>query len=108
MGSHPRYRSVADLSRPPKIKTIRIIENPFDDIVPRITAAERKAQMQARIESKRDIEQREKRAKAKKSASLPNLITQADKKEHWLAFVRRGGGDWRKRDHRQEEGYHPD
>jgi peptidyl-prolyl cis-trans isomerase SDCCAG10 len=52
--------------RPPKIRAIRIIENPFDDIVPRITASERKAQQQARIEAKRDAEQREKKAKAKK------------------------------------------
>ncbi|KAJ7192719.1 hypothetical protein GGX14DRAFT_594041 [Mycena pura] len=28
---------------PPKIKSIRIVENPFDDIVPRITAAEKRA-----------------------------------------------------------------
>jgi peptidyl-prolyl cis-trans isomerase SDCCAG10 len=52
--------------RPPKIRAIRIIENPFDDIVPRITAAERKAQQQARIEAKKDAEARERKAKAKK------------------------------------------
>lgn len=51
---------------PPKIRRIRIIENPFDDIVPRITAAERKAQQQAKIEAKKDLEQKERRAKAKK------------------------------------------
>lgn len=53
--------------RPPKIRGIRIVENPFDDIVPRITAAEKKAQQQARLEAKKDMEVREKRAKAKKS-----------------------------------------
>ncbi|WVQ98305.1 hypothetical protein IAU59_005428 [Kwoniella sp. CBS 9459] len=55
---------------PPKIKGIRIIENPFDDIVPRITAAERKAQQKARLEAKKDMEFREKRAKAKKNTGL--------------------------------------
>ncbi|WWC68187.1 uncharacterized protein I206_102110 [Kwoniella pini CBS 10737] len=55
---------------PPKIKGIRIIENPFDDIVPRITASERKAQHQARVEAKKEIEFREKRAKAKKNTGL--------------------------------------
>jgi peptidyl-prolyl cis-trans isomerase SDCCAG10 len=53
-------------SRPPKIRGIRIIENPFDDIVPRITVSEKKAQIQARIEAKKDAEQREKRSRAKK------------------------------------------
>ncbi|WWC86660.1 uncharacterized protein L201_001537 [Kwoniella dendrophila CBS 6074] len=55
---------------PPKIRGIRIIENPFDDIVPRITASERKAQQQARIEAKKELEFREKRAKAKKNTGL--------------------------------------
>ncbi|WVR04836.1 hypothetical protein IAU60_001848 [Kwoniella sp. DSM 27419] len=55
---------------PPKIRGIRIIENPFDDIVPRITAAERRAQQQARIEAKREMEVREKRSKAKKNTGL--------------------------------------
>lgn len=55
---------------PPKIKGIRIIENPFDDIVPRITAAERREQMQARLEAKKEAERREKRAKAKKNTKL--------------------------------------
>jgi peptidyl-prolyl cis-trans isomerase SDCCAG10 len=52
--------------RPPRIRSVRIIENPFDDIVPRITAAERRAQQQARIEAKKDADKRDKRAKAKK------------------------------------------
>jgi peptidyl-prolyl cis-trans isomerase SDCCAG10 len=51
---------------PPKIRGIRIIENPFTDIVPRITASERRAQQAARIEAKRNIENQEKKAKAKK------------------------------------------
>ena len=53
-------------SSPPKIKTIRIVENPFDDIVPRITAAEKKEQAKARAEAKVEMDKRDKRAKAKK------------------------------------------
>ncbi|KLT42844.1 cyclophilin-like protein [Cutaneotrichosporon oleaginosum] len=55
---------------PPKIKGIRIIENPFDDIVPRITAAEKRAQHQARLEAKAEMEKKEKRARAKKNTGL--------------------------------------
>ena len=51
---------------PPKIKTIKIVENPFDDIVPRITAAEKKEQAKARAEAKVEMDKRDKRAKAKK------------------------------------------
>jgi len=54
------------MGSPPKIKTIRIVENPFDDIVPRITAAEKREQMKARLEAKKESEKRDKRAKAKK------------------------------------------
>ena len=42
------------------------MENPFDDIVPRITVAEKKAQALARAEARREAEAREKRSKAKK------------------------------------------
>lgn len=51
---------------PPRIKNVRIVENPFDDIVPRITATERRAQQQARIEAKQESDKRDRRAKAKK------------------------------------------
>lgn len=54
------------ISRPPKIRGIRIIENPFEDIVPRITAAEKRVQQAARAEAKLESELRAKRAKAKK------------------------------------------
>jgi hypothetical protein len=53
-------------SRPPKIRGIRILENPFPDIVPRITASEKRAQAEARAEARKEAEKREKRAKAKK------------------------------------------
>lgn len=42
------------------------MENPFDDIVPRITAQQRREQAIAKAEAKKDAEQRERRSKAKK------------------------------------------
>ena len=51
---------------PPKIKSIRIVDNPFDDIVPRITAAERRAQQKAREEAQKEREEEQRRKGAKK------------------------------------------
>jgi peptidyl-prolyl cis-trans isomerase SDCCAG10 len=51
---------------PPKIKSIRIVENPFDDIVPRITAAERKAQLKAKEDAQKEREEEQRRKGAKK------------------------------------------
>jgi hypothetical protein len=59
---------------PPKIKTIRIVENPFDDIVPRITAAEKREQMKAKLEAKVEMEKRDKRSKAKKWVYLSSPL----------------------------------
>ncbi|KAG6902490.1 hypothetical protein C0995_016067 [Termitomyces sp. Mi166 len=55
---------------PPKIKTIRIPDNPFDDIVPRITAAEKRAQQRAREEAQREREEQQRRKGAKKNVKL--------------------------------------
>ncbi|KZV98762.1 cyclophilin-like protein [Exidia glandulosa HHB12029] len=55
---------------PPKIKSIRILENPFSDIVPRITAAEKRAQQLAREQAQRDHEERERRKGGKKNVKL--------------------------------------
>ncbi|KAG6841187.1 hypothetical protein C0991_000984 [Blastosporella zonata] len=55
---------------PPKIKNVRIVDNPFDDIVPRITAAEKRAQQRAREEAQREREEHEKRKGAKKNVKL--------------------------------------
>ncbi|PPQ65697.1 hypothetical protein CVT24_012115 [Panaeolus cyanescens] len=55
---------------PPKIKSIRIVDNPFDDIVPRITAAERRAQQKAREEAQREREEEIRRRGAKKNVKL--------------------------------------
>jgi peptidyl-prolyl cis-trans isomerase SDCCAG10 len=51
---------------PPKIKTIRILDNPFPDIIPRITAAERREQQKARDQAQREREDAERRKGAKK------------------------------------------
>jgi peptidyl-prolyl cis-trans isomerase SDCCAG10 len=48
---------------PPKLKTIRILDNPFDDIVPRITAEEKRAQQRARENAQRERELEAKRSK---------------------------------------------
>lgn len=36
---------------PPKLHSVRVVENPFDDVVPRITREEREEQEQARREA---------------------------------------------------------
>ena len=53
------------VNSPPKIKSIKIVDNPFDDIIPRITAAEKRAQQRARevAQQEREEEQRKKGAK---------------------------------------------
>ncbi len=57
----------SDLSySPPKIKGVRILENPFDDIVPRITAEEKRAQQRAKEQSQREREEMERKKGAKK------------------------------------------
>ena len=42
---------------PAKIRTVRILDNPFEDIVPRITAEEKRAQQRAREEAQREREE---------------------------------------------------
>ncbi|GFZ51612.1 peptidylprolyl isomerase [Saitozyma sp. JCM 24511] len=80
----------ADLARPPKIRGIRIVENPFDDIVPRITAAERRAQAQARIEAKKEMEIRERRARAKKNTGLLSFGDEEEIPEAAMAVKKKG------------------
>jgi len=50
---------------PPKILSAEVLENPFEDIVPRITAAERKEQEKAKREMKRERAQDKLNAKRK-------------------------------------------
>ncbi|KAI0272396.1 cyclophilin-like domain-containing protein [Gloeopeniophorella convolvens] len=55
---------------PPKIKSVRILENPFDDIVPRITAEEKRVQQRARQAAIREREEVARRKGAKKDNKL--------------------------------------
>ncbi|KIY70215.1 cyclophilin-like protein [Cylindrobasidium torrendii FP15055 ss-10] len=55
---------------PPKIKAVRVLENPFDDIVPRITAAERKVQAKARQAAQKEREEEIRMRGAKKNVKL--------------------------------------
>ncbi|KAJ3491384.1 hypothetical protein NLI96_g740 [Meripilus lineatus] len=55
---------------PPKIKTIRILDNPFPDIIPRITAEEKRAQQKAREQALREREEEQRRRGAKKDVKL--------------------------------------
>ena len=60
---------ILNINSPPKVKTIRIIENPFPDIIPRITAAEKRAQQKAREQAIREREEEIRRRGAKKYVS---------------------------------------
>jgi len=51
---------------PPKIRSIRIVDNPFDDIVPRITAEEKRAQQRARQQAQKEREEAQRKKGAKK------------------------------------------
>ncbi|CAE7146223.1 unnamed protein product, partial [Rhizoctonia solani] len=58
---------------PPKIKTVRIVDDPFGDIVPRITAAEKRAQQMARENAQRAREEAIRKKGAKKQANVALL-----------------------------------
>ncbi|KAF8074661.1 cyclophilin-like domain-containing protein [Lyophyllum atratum] len=74
---------------PPKIKSVRIVENPFDDIVPRITAAEKRAQQRAREEAQREREERERRKGAKKDVKLLSFGADEDAAEEPVTFQKK-------------------
>jgi peptidyl-prolyl cis-trans isomerase SDCCAG10 len=57
---------VLTFTSPPKIKTVRILDNPFPDIIPRITAEEKRAQQRAREAAQREREQEMRLRGAKK------------------------------------------
>ncbi|KAI0299276.1 cyclophilin-like domain-containing protein [Russula brevipes] len=66
---------------PPKIKSVRVIENPFDDIVPRITAEEKRAQQRARQAAIREREEAARRKGAKKDTKLLSFGADAEEEE---------------------------
>ncbi|KZS94530.1 cyclophilin-like protein [Sistotremastrum niveocremeum HHB9708] len=55
---------------PPKINTVRILDNPFDDIIPRITAEEKRVQQAAREQAQKEREAEARRSKGKKNVKL--------------------------------------
>ncbi|KAH9022488.1 cyclophilin-like protein [Lactarius pseudohatsudake] len=72
---------------PPKIKTVRIIDNPFDDIVPRITAEEKRAQQRARQTAIREREEIVRRKGAKKDTKLLSFGADADEEAEGVSAV---------------------
>ena len=63
-------RVVDKIYSPPKIRGIRIIDNPFDDIVPRITAEEKRVQQRAKLQAQKEREDTERKRGAKKLAPV--------------------------------------
>jgi peptidyl-prolyl cis-trans isomerase SDCCAG10 len=55
---------------PPIIKSVEVIDNPFPDIVPRITSVQRKEQVKARKEAKKEKQKEKMLAKHKALAKL--------------------------------------
>ncbi|KAF8606019.1 cyclophilin-like protein [Ceratobasidium sp. AG-I] len=74
---------------PPKIKTIRIVENPFDDIVPRITAAEKRAQQLAKESSQRQREEAIRKKGAKKNVALLSFGDNAEAEDEPVVFTKK-------------------
>ncbi|KAF8511819.1 cyclophilin-like protein [Hysterangium stoloniferum] len=66
---------------PPKIRTVKILENPFDDIIPRITAEEKRAQKLAKEQSIRDREEAIRKKSGKKNTKLLSFGQDADGEE---------------------------
>lgn len=74
---------------PPKIKTIRIVENPFDDIVPRITAAEKRAQQLAKEAGQRQREEAIRKKGAKKNVALLSFGDNAEAEDEPVVFTKK-------------------
>ncbi|KAF5316082.1 hypothetical protein D9619_006631 [Psilocybe cf. subviscida] len=74
---------------PPKIKSIRIIDNPFPDIVPRITAAEKRAQQKAREQAQKERELEISRRGAKKNVKLLSFVGDEEEAEEEVEFQKK-------------------
>ncbi|KAG9085987.1 Peptidyl-prolyl isomerase cwc27, partial [Ceratobasidium sp. 392] len=74
---------------PPKIKTIRIVEDPFGDIVPRITAAEKRAQQLAKEASQRQREEAIRKKGAKKNIALLSFGDNAEAQDEPVVFTKK-------------------
>ncbi|PLW22580.1 hypothetical protein PCASD_14024 [Puccinia coronata f. sp. avenae] len=66
---------------PPIIKSVEVIDNPFPDIVPRITSVQRKEQVKARKEAKKEKQKEKMLAKHKALAKNKGLLSFADEEK---------------------------
>ncbi|KDN42760.1 hypothetical protein RSAG8_06514, partial [Rhizoctonia solani AG-8 WAC10335] len=74
---------------PPKIKTVRIVDDPFGDIVPRITAAEKRAQQMARENAQRAREEAIRKKGAKKNVALLSFGDDAEAGDEPVIFAKK-------------------
>lgn len=74
---------------PPKIQSIIVIDNPFPDIVPRITAAEKRAQQRARETAQKEREEAERRRGAKKNVKLLSFADEEEGEQNTEPTVRK-------------------
>ncbi|KAI8985596.1 cyclophilin-like domain-containing protein [Trametes punicea] len=74
---------------PPKIKRVRIVDNPFPDIVPRITAEEKRAQQRAREQAQREREEEQRRRGAKKDVKLLSFGGEEEVEEEPVVFKKK-------------------
>ncbi|KAI0630744.1 cyclophilin-like domain-containing protein [Trametes polyzona] len=74
---------------PPKIKRIRILDNPFPDIIPRITAEEKRAQQRAREQAQREREEEQRRRGAKKDVKLLSFGGEEEAEEEPVVFKKK-------------------
>ncbi|WAR55315.1 hypothetical protein PtB15_6B54 [Puccinia triticina] len=66
---------------PPIIKSVEVIDNPFPDIVPRITSVQRKEQAKARKEAKKEKQKEKMLAKHKALAKNKGLLSFAEEEK---------------------------
>ncbi|TBU36916.1 cyclophilin-like protein [Dichomitus squalens] len=74
---------------PPKIKRVRIVDSPFEDIVPRITAEEKRAQQRAREQAQREREEEQRRHGAKKDVKLLSFGGEEEAEEEPVVFKKK-------------------
>ncbi|KAF8584053.1 cyclophilin-like protein [Ramaria rubella] len=74
---------------PPKIRTVKILDNPFDDIIPRITAAEKRAQQLAKEQGIREREEAMRKKGIKKNTKLLSFGQDAEHEEKEVSFKKK-------------------
>lgn len=79
----PRY--------PPKLKEVRVVENPFDDLKPRMTREQRREEERKKkqeLETRRVEEEKRKRRKAKKNTGLLSFGAEEDEGEGGIVVLK--------------------